>query len=309
VATWPAFVILPVTGLELRGQDMKGADVGSGKLNPEEERVIVHKGTESPFSGKYYLHHEDETHHCRSCNAPLFRSEHKFESGCGWPGFDDSMPDAVKQQPDADGRRTEIVCAACGAHLGHVFFGEGFINKNVRHCVNSVSLMFDPSEQTAGSVRAYFAGGCFWGIEYCMKQAEGVITTRVGYMGGDKSDPTYEQVCAGTTGHAETVEVVFDPSKTSFEILAKYFFEIHDPTQISHQGPDIEHQYRSAVFWVDDEQRKTTERLINTLKGEGYPVVTESVSAGTFWLAEDYHQNYYDKSGKQPYCHAYEKRF
>jgi peptide methionine sulfoxide reductase msrA/msrB len=279
------------------------------KLTPEEEKVIIHKGTEPPFSGKYYKYTEDGTYVCKRCGAPLFRSEDKFEAGCGWPSFDDEIPGAVKRIPDADGIRTEIVCANCGAHLGHVFSGEGFTDKDIRHCVNSISLDFVPADTETKTQKAYFAGGCFWGTEYLLQETEGVISTRVGYMGGHKKNPTYKEVCSGTTGHAETVEVVFDPSKTSFEKLAKLFFEIHDPTQVNRQGPDVGNQYRSAIFYVDDNQKQVAEKLIKTLESKGYQVVTELTKADTFWVAEDYHQDYYETSGQQPYCHAYEKRF
>jgi peptide methionine sulfoxide reductase msrA/msrB len=128
-------------------------------------------------------------------------------------------------------------------------------------------------------------------------------------MGGHTANPTYKQVCTGTTGHAETVEVTFDPAKTSYETLARLFFEIHDPTQVNRQGPDIGDQYRSAVFVTDEAQKATAEKLIGILKAKGYKVVTEVSQAGPFWEAEPYHQNYYEHTGGQPYCHVYEKRF
>ena len=112
------------------------------KLTPEEEQVILYKGTEAPFSGKYYDYNEDGTYTCKRCGAPLFKSDDKFDAGCGWPSFDDAIPGAVKRIPDADGVRTEIICANCGAHLGHVFMGEGFTDKNTRFCVNSISMNF-----------------------------------------------------------------------------------------------------------------------------------------------------------------------
>ena len=279
------------------------------KLNPEEERIIIHKGAERPFTGKYYNHKEAGTYTCKQCGAPLFRSSDKFDSGCGWPSFDDEIPGAVKRTPDADGVRMEITCAKCGGHLGHVFEREGFTPKNTRHCVNSISLEFITASQEAALEKAYFAGGCFWGVEHLLKQSEGVISTRVGYMGGRTKNPTYKQVCYENTGHAEVVEVVFDPKQTSYETLARLFFEIHDPTQINRQGPDIGDQYRSAVFYTNNEQKETAEKLIALLKGRGYNSVTEVVPADTFWVAEDYHQDYYDNTGKQPYCHIYQKRF
>jgi peptide methionine sulfoxide reductase msrA/msrB len=279
------------------------------KLTPEEERVIIHKGTEAPFSGKYYKYTADGTYTCRQCGAPLFRSKDKFDAGCGWPSFDDAVPGAIKRTLDADGIRTEITCAHCGAHLGHLFEGEQFTPKDARYCVNSISMDFIPAGQEAKSDTAYFAGGCFWGTEYLLQQAEGVLSTRVGYMGGHTANPTYDEVCDHTTGHAEAVEVVFDPTKTDFETLARLFFEIHDPTQLNRQGPDIGDQYRSAIFYKNDLQKQTAEKLISILKGKGYNVVTEVTPADKFWEAEKYHQDYYEHTGKQPYCHMYQKRF
>ena len=294
----------------------KPAEEPTVKLNtltPEEARVIIQKGTERPFTGAYYNHDTEGIYTCKQCDAPLYRSTDKFDSGCGWPSFDDEIPGAVKRTLDADGIRTEITCARCGAHLGHVFEGEGFTDKNVRHCVNSISMNFVPAEKEVPTEvpteKAYFAGGCFWGTEYLLQQTPGVVNTRVGYMGGMTSNPTYKQVCTGTTGHAETVEVEFDPLKTDFETLARLFFEIHDPTQHDRQGPDVGDQYRSAVFYVNEKQKIITRKLIGLLEEKGYEVVTQLAAADTFWDAELYHQDYYQKNGKSPYCHAYQERF
>lgn len=278
-------------------------------LSPEEERVILNKGTEMPFSGKFYKHTDSGTYVCRRCNAPLYRSGDKFDSGCGWPSFDDEIPGAVQRTPDADGLRVEITCARCGGHLGHVFEGEQLTPKDVRHCVNSISLDFVPAASVTTTQKAYFAGGCFWGTEHLLQQKKGVLAVRSGYMGGHKVDPTYKEVCTGLTGHAETVEVEFDSTQTTFEALAKYFFEIHDPTEVDRQGPDVGTQYRSAVFFTSPEQKQTTEQLIGILKGKGFNVVTEVQPAGTFYAAEGYHQDYYEVTGKTPYCHFWQKRF
>lgn len=295
-------------------KDSTKTKMNYNKLTPEEERVIINKGTERPFTGEYENYFEKGTYICKRCDTPLYTSDSKFHSGCGWPSFDQEIPGRVKRIPDADGSRTEIICNTCGAHLGHVFTGEGFTDKNTRHCVNSISLKFvkDTSDMKTGEVKtekAIFAGGCFWGVEYYFQKAKGVKSTEVGYIGGHKDNPTYKEVCTGKTGHIEAIEVEFDPSQTSYEELAKLFFEIHDFTQINGQGPDIGEQYLSEIFYFDDAQKETAEKLIKVLTDKGYKVATTLRKATTFWKAEDYHQEYYQKNGHEPYCHARRKVF
>jgi peptide methionine sulfoxide reductase msrA/msrB len=279
-------------------------------LTKAESKVINDKGTEMPFTGKYDKFYEKGTYICKKCGTALYTSSDKFDSGCGWPSFDDEIKGAVVRIPDADGMRTEIECANCGAHLGHVFTGEHLTAKNQRHCVNSVSIEFVPAKLDVGRYgTAIFAGGCFWGVEYFLQKTPGVISVTSGYTGGTVKNPTYQQVCTGNTGHAEAVKIVYDPQKATYEKLLKLFLEIHDPTQVDGQGPDIGDQYRSEIFYLNDDQKAIAEKDINTLRSKGYKVATAITKSSEFYPAEAYHQDYYFKNGKTPYCHAYTKRF
>jgi len=279
-------------------------------LSKAESSVINDKGTEMPFTGKYNKHMEKGTYVCRKCGSALYYSDDKFESDCGWPSFDNEIKGAVLRTPDPDGRRTEIECANCGAHLGHVFLGEQLTPKNTRHCVNSVSLEFVPAKLETGRYgTAIFAGGCFWGVEYYLQKSPGVISVTSGYTGGVVKNPTYQQVCTGNTGHAEAVKIVYDPKKTSYESLLKLFLETHDPTQVGGQGPDIGDQYRSEIFYQNEEQKVIAENNLKVLNSKGYKVATAVTKASEFFPAEAYHQDYYFKNGKTPYCHVYTKRF
>ena len=308
---WRTLAVLALAALVgAAGKDAVDRAPVWNRLTDEEHRVIVGKGTEAPFSGEYERHTAAGVYACRRCGAALYRSTDKFDAGCGWPAFDDAVPGAVLQPPDADGRRTEILCATCQGHLGHLFTGERFTPRDTRHCVNSLAMRFIPEAGLeAAFERALFAGGCFWGVEYYLQQAGGVVRAVSGYTGGHLENPSYRQVCAGTSGHIEAVEVLYDPRQTTYEALARRFFEIHDPTQVDRQGPDVGEQYRSVVFTLNDAQQAVAQKLVDLLIRKGYDVATRIVPAGRFWPAEAEHQNYYFVHRKTPYCHRPVKRF
>ena len=278
-------------------------------LTPKEKEIIIYKGTEIPFSGKYNNHFKKGIYICKQCNQELYNSNDKFVSNCGWPSFDNSIEGSISYRLDADGHRTEILCSNCNGHLGHYFIGENYTKKNVRHCVNSISLNFKKNMEDKNIKSAYYAGGCFWGVEFLFEKLDGVISAKSGYMGGFIDKPTYQQVCYEDTGHLEAVEVVYDKSIISYQELTKYFFEIHDPTQIDGQGPDIGKQYLSAIFYNTNDEKTISNDLITILSEKGYKIATKLLPYKTFWVAEEYHQNYYKKKSGTPYCHFYQKRF
>jgi len=295
------------------------------ELNPQEARVILTKGTERAFTGAYHDSKEEGLYLCKQCNLPLFSSEDKFDSRSGWPSFDDMIEDNVEELPDADGLRTEIVCANCNGHLGHVFRGEGFTPKMTRHCVNSVSLSFVPAvfteapkantgvqpidEYIAGKgyeqhAVATFAGGCFWCTEAAFERIEGVVDVISGYSGGKEKYPTYEEVAGKKTSHAEAIMIYYDDQIIDYEILLDIFFVAHDPTQLNRQGPDVGPQYRSAIFYHGQEQKKAAKAFITELDASGKfnkPIVTELAGYSQFWVAEAYHQDYYEAHPENPY--------
>lgn len=317
-------------------------------LSGLEADVLLRKATEAPYTGEYLNNHAAGTYICRQCGMPLYHSDDKFESGCGWPSFDKEVAGAVRRVPDADGRRVEIICANCGGHLGHVFEGEGFTERNTRHCVNSLSMKFAQAGSdeekaalarladkasaispagTAGSgvaataatatqtsttggctATAVVAGGCFWRVEDAFQKIAGVCEAVSGYTGGHTVNPSYEDVCRGDTGHAEAVLVRFDPTRVSYEQILRRFFEIHDPTQLNRQGPDWGEQYRSAVFYENAEQKAVAQKLVARLKELGYKVVTQIEPAGPFYAAEDYHQDFTRRTGRGA-CHMSVPRF
>ena len=281
----------------------------TASLTPAARRIICEKSTEHPHSGIYNQVVTRGSYLCRRCGLALFRANNQFSAGCGWPSFDVDIPDAVKKIPDEDGHRVEILCSRCEAHLGHVFTGEHLTAKNCRYCVNSAAIDFVKDSAVLDSEEAILAGGCFWGVEHFLSALPGVLNVEVGYSGGVIENPTYEHVCEGRSGHYEVVRVIFDVAKTDYSAVLKRFFEIHDPTQATGQGPDIGQQYKSAVFFYNQRQYEQADALIDLLKNKGYQVATRLFPAQTFWPGEDYHQAYYAKHDKLPYCHKPVDRF
>lgn len=280
-------------------------------LTEFEKYVIEQKGTERPFSGEYVDYDAQGVYCCKKCLAPLYKSEHKFNAHCGWPAFDDEIAGAVKRTPDADGRRVEITCDQCGGHLGHVFEGEMLTDKNIRHCVNSVSMVFKPVEelnQVASQTspqKATFGAGCFWCVEAIFAQLNGVLSVQSGYCGGDASDANYDAVCSGRTAHAEVVHITFDPNIISYETLLTVLFESHDPTTLNQQGNDKGPQYRSVIFAHNSQQVDAANTFIEYLTAQRIwpnPIVTQITAFDTFYAAESYHDDYFAKHGEQPYC-------
>ena len=289
-------------------------------LTEEEKRVILNKGTEYPGTSEFTDSEAKGIYTCKQCNQPLYTSETKFNSHCGWPSFDDEIDGAVTRVRDADGRRTEIVCSNCQGHLGHVFEGEMMTPKNTRHCVNGISMNFveggesipalienEPMDMT-GLDTATFGAGCFWCVEVLFEKLKGVHHVESGYAGGKLKNPTYRMVSEGTTGSVEVAQVVYDPSIITYEKLVDIFFHVHDPTTLNRQGADKGTQYRSVVFYHDDTQKNTAREVMRRIDASDLwsdPVVTAIEPIDNYSTAEQYHQDYYNLNKEtNGYCNA-----
>ena len=265
-------------------------------LTAEEQHILKNKGTEAPFTGEYNEHFESGLFICRACKNPLYESNTKFNSGCGWPSFDDEIEGAINRHEDLSGgrTRTEICCAKCDGHLGHLFHGEQITAKDTRHCVNSLSICFKPYNDLQ---KATFGAGCFWFVEKKFRATKGVSLSHVGYMGGTIETPTYEAVCEGNTNHAEVVNIYFNIEVISYNELLEIFWNNHNPTTLNRQGVDVGTQYRSVIFYHSAEQKVIAEQSISSQQSKWKDkIMTQIIPAKKFYRAEEYHQNYLNKN-------------
>ncbi len=288
------------------------------KLSPLQYKVTQEEGTEPPFNNEYWDNTEPGIYVDLISGEALFSSTHKYKSGTGWPSFYRPLEDAnIVEKADRGvwGTRSEVRSLMGDAHLGHVF-NDGPEPTGLRYCMNSAAMKFIPVAQMAKSGYAeylylfssetndvsapdkeiaYLAGGCFWGMEQIIRKIPGVLDTDVGYTGGRLDTPTYADVKKGKSGHAESVKIIFDRNRLSYEKLLEYFFRMHDPTTLNRQGNDVGTQYRSAIFYLSDSQKRTAESMIAKVNASGKwskPIVTEVVKASEWTDAEEYHQDY-----------------
>lgn len=301
----------PEMNLQKKADDLPRDEAGWKKvLTDEQYYVLRQKGTEKPYTGKLLLNKEKGVYKCAACGNELFTDDMKFDSHCGWPSFDREIKGGkiIQREDRTHGMvRTEIMCAKCGGHLGHIF-DDGPTQTGMRYCVNSVSLEFVPEAKEnvhRGVDTITLGGGCFWCIEAIYEKLEGVLSVESGYSGGKNMQVNYHEVGNGNTGHAEVTQIIFDKSRTNLDEILKVFFTVHDPTTLNRQGADVGTQYRSVIFYRDQDQKKSAESLIGELDKSGaydHKIVTEVSPYTGFVRAEEYHQDYYRNNREQPYC-------
>lgn len=274
-------------------------------LTSEQFQIARLKGTERAGSGAFCERHEPGLYGCVCCGTPLFDSRVKFESGSGWPSFYQPVKqNAIGYIKDKSFgmTRVEVVCNTCDAHQGHVF-PDGPEPSGLRYCINSASMQL--LEDNKNEATAVIGGGCFWCTEAVFQRVLGVSHVASGFSGGQIKNPTYREVCSGRTGHAEVIKITYDPEVLSYADLLRIFFSTHDPTTMNRQGYDQGSEYRSVIFFRDDEEKKVAEEVMIEMKDYfDDPIVTELNRYEAFYLADLDHQNYYNENRNQGYCTA-----